>query len=64
MSEQLREVWDELIAEGPFAITEVVVRGNPTRTYAAAPPSLREVWLASAQYADRDYLVYHDERLT
>jgi long-chain acyl-CoA synthetase len=64
MYEQLREVWDELISDGPFAITEVEVRGNMIKTYAAAPPSLREVWLASAAHGDKDYLVYHDERLT
>ncbi len=64
MYEQLREVWNELISEGPFAITEVEVRGNTIKTYAAAPPSLREVWLASAVHGDKDYLVYNDERLT
>ena len=64
MYDQLREVWNELIKEGPFAITEVEVRGNSIKTYAAAPPSLREIWLASAAHGDKDYLVYHDERLT
>ena len=64
MYDQLREVWNELITEGPFAITEVEVRGNTIKTYAAAPPSLREIWLASAVHGDNDYLVYHDERLT
>jgi len=64
MYEQLREVWNELVSEGQFKITEVEVRGNRIKTYAAAPPSLREVWLASAAYGDRDYLVYHDERIT
>ena len=64
MYQKLREVWNELVAEdGPFAITEVVVNGNAIRTYAAAPPSLREVWLASAAFAERDYLVYGDERI-
>jgi len=64
MYEQLREIWNELISEGQFEITEVEVRGNRIKTYAAAPPSLREVWLASAAWGDRDYLVYHDERIT
>jgi long-chain acyl-CoA synthetase len=63
--DQLREVRNELTAPGArFEIVEVEVRGNPTRTYANAPSSLREVWLSSAAYADRDYLVYHEERLT
>ena len=65
MYDQLREVWAELTAPGAqFEIVQVEVRGNPTRTYVNAPPSLREVWLASAAYAERDYLVYHDERTT
>lgn len=65
MYRELREVWDELIAEGsPYAISEVDVRGNQIKTYSAAPPSLRELWLASQPYADRDYLVYKDERIS
>ncbi|HEY5646293.1 MAG TPA: class I adenylate-forming enzyme family protein [Pseudomonadales bacterium] len=65
MYQELREVWNELIAEGsPFAITEVEVRGNRIKTYAAAPPSVRDLWLASAAYGDRDYLVYGDERIS
>ena len=64
MYDQLREVWNELTSEGPFAITEVEVRGSQIKTYAAAPPSLRDVWMASAAHGDQDYLIYHDERLT
>lgn len=65
MYDQLREVWNELTAPGaPFEITEVAVRGNRIRTYANAPRNLRDVWLSSHQFAERDYLVYHDERLT
>jgi long-chain acyl-CoA synthetase len=65
MYDQLKEVWNELTAPGAqFEIQEVVVRGNPMRTYANAPANLREVWLSSKVFADRDYLVYHDERIT
>ncbi|MCB1685036.1 MAG: acyl--CoA ligase, partial [Pseudomonadales bacterium] len=65
MYRELRQVWNELIAEGsPFAISEIEVRGNRIKAYTAAPPSLREVWLASKQFAARDYLVYEDERIT
>ena len=60
-----RETWDELIAPGAqFEIEEVAVRGVTIKTYKNAPPSLREVWLASAAFAGNDYLVYGDERLT
>ncbi|MFW6092449.1 MAG: class I adenylate-forming enzyme family protein [Pseudomonadota bacterium] len=63
--DQLREVWAELTAPGAqFEVTEITVRGNPMRAYVNAPSSLREIWLASAVHGDRDYLVYHDERLT
>ncbi len=65
MYDQLRDVRNELTAPGaPFEIAEVEVRGQRIRTYANAPASLRDVWLASAAFADRDYLVYHDERLS
>jgi long-chain acyl-CoA synthetase len=65
MYEQLRDVWDEMTAPGaPFEVTEVEVRGIPLRAYAGAPSSLREFWLGSAVHADKDYLVYQDERWT
>lgn len=65
MYDHLKAVREELTGPGgQFEVTTVDVRGNPTRTYANAPASLRDVWLASAAFADRDYLVYHDERLT
>jgi len=60
-----QQVWNELIAEGaPFHVEEIEVRGTPMRVYSEAPPSLREVWLASAAHGDSEYLVYNDERWT
>ena len=65
MYDQLKEVREELTAPGAqFEIVEVEVRGHRIRTYANAPRSLREVWLASTAYLNRDYLVYHQERIT
>lgn len=66
MYDQLDVVWNELTAPGAqFEIVETsVLDGRTIRTYANAPGSLRDVWLASAAFADRDYLVYHDERMT
>jgi len=65
MYQQLREVWNELIAPGaPFEITEVAVRGHTVKAYANAPPSLRDVWQGSAAFAEREYLVYGDERVS
>ncbi len=64
MYKELREVWDQLTSQGPFEITETNIRGIPTRTYKDAPCSLRDVWLSSAAFAEREYLVYEDERWT
>ena len=49
---------------GEFEIVEAEVLGNRLRVYKNAPPSVREVWLSTLQFADRDYLVYQDERWT
>ncbi len=61
----LKAVWGEFTGPGgPFEVVTKDVLGQPTRCFAAAPPSVREVWLSSMQYAERDYLIYNDERLT
>lgn len=65
MYKAFQETWSNMISEGsPFEIKEIEVRGEMIRAYALAPPSLREVWLSSLQFADRDYLVYQEERWT
>lgn len=65
MYEELRTTWNDLTAPGQmFEVKTVEVRGAPMRSYAMAPPSLREVWLGTAAFADREYLVYGDERCT
>jgi len=62
---ELDQAWAELTGPGgPFEITTVDVGGAPIRTFAAAPPSVRELWLSTLAFADRDYLVYADERIT
>ena len=48
----------------PFATTTIEVRGLKLKAYAAAPPNMRAVWEASAGHAEKDYLVYEDERYT
>jgi steroid-24-oyl-CoA synthetase len=63
--QQLRAAWQQLTAPGAaFELTTIEVRGAPMRTYKNALPSARELWLSTAQYGARDYLVYDDERLT
>ncbi len=62
---ELDKAWAELTGPGaPFEITTVEVGGAPIRNYLAAPPSVRELWLSTLAFADRDYLVYEDERTT
>ncbi|MFT4825537.1 MAG: acyl-CoA synthetase (AMP-forming)/AMP-acid ligase II [Halioglobus sp.] len=65
MYEELKTAWNELTAPGQmFEIKTIEVRGAPMQSYAVAPPSLREIWLSTAAHADREYLIYADERIT
>ena len=43
---------------GDFEIVEADVLGNTLRVYKNAPPSIRELWLSTLQYAERPCLVY------
>ena len=55
----------ELSAAGaPFAISEIVVRDVPIKVFTAAPPDMRVLWELAAAHADKEYLVYEDERFT
>ncbi|MGA0312332.1 MAG: AMP-binding protein, partial [Ilumatobacteraceae bacterium] len=65
MIEHYLATWDDFTAEGgQFAMSEVEVRGVPMRVYTQAPPSMRFLWELAGGYADRDYVVYEDERYT
>ncbi|MDQ0465137.1 long-chain acyl-CoA synthetase [Caulobacter ginsengisoli] len=62
---ELKTAWAELTAPGaPFEIVTVEVRGVPLRAYKNAPPNVRALWLSTAQFAERDYLVYRDQHIT
>ncbi len=62
---ELDQAWNELTGPGgPFEIATVEIGGAPIRTFLAAPPSVRELWQSTIAFADRDYLVYEDERIT
>jgi len=62
---ELDEAWAELTApDAPFETTAVDIRGVPTRTFRRAPASVRDIWMATRAFSDRDYLVYREERLT
>ena len=62
---ELNKAWAELTGPGaPFEIAEIEVRGATLRSFKNAPPNVRALWLSTAAFADRDYLVYEDERIT
>ncbi len=63
MYRELDEAWQKLTAEGaPFEIVETEIRGHSLREYKNAPPTLRAVWQNASAHAEKDYLVYRDER--
>ena len=62
---ELDKAWAELTQPGaPFEIHQVEVDGVSIKTFRNPPPSVRALWLSTAQFADRDYLIYGDERIT
>ena len=62
---ELRQVREELTGPGgQFEIVEAEVLGNPLKVFKNAPPSVREIWLSSAMFAERPYLIYQDEVMT
>ncbi len=65
MYSELKRTWDEMIAPGQiFEIETLQVRGSPMRHYKHAPASLRDIWMGTAGYQDREYLIFQDERCT
>lgn len=65
MYDKYKAAWAQLTAPGAdFEIATVNVRGVDIRTYANAPANLRDVWLSTQAFAERDYLIYEGERLT
>jgi long-chain acyl-CoA synthetase len=59
----------QIIAEltapgGAFETREASVVGVPMRVYANAPMSMRAVFESTSAYADREFLIYDDERWT
>ncbi len=63
--EELKQAWAELTAPGAqFEIVEQEIRGQKLRCYKNAPGTIRDLWAVTAMHADKDYLVYGDERWT
>jgi len=62
---ELKAAWTELTAPGaPFEIEEIEVRGVKLKSFKNALPNVRALWLSTAQFAEREYLVYQNERMT
>ncbi|SOD72127.1 long-chain acyl-CoA synthetase [Jatrophihabitans sp. GAS493] len=47
-----------------YELEDVVVDGRSLRRYKNAPRHMRDIFVATGVYADRDAIVYQDERLT
>lgn len=62
---ELNQAHDALTGPGgDFEIIETEILGHRIRDYKNSPKSIREIWLSTAQFADRDYIVYQNERIT
>jgi long-chain acyl-CoA synthetase len=62
---ELKTAWAELTGPGaPFEIVRVPIRGVNTLSYRNAPPNVRALWLSTKAFAEREYLIYKDERIT
>jgi long-chain acyl-CoA synthetase len=62
---ELKAAWAELTAPGAqFEVVKAEVRGQQLNVYKNALPNIRTLWLSTAQFADRTYLVYEDDRIT
>ena len=61
----LAEAHARLTAPGaPFETETRVIRGIPTTVWKNAPPTLRELLLATRAFAERTFVVYEDERVS
>jgi acyl-CoA synthetase (AMP-forming)/AMP-acid ligase II len=51
-------------AGGPFEIAEIELNGAACRVFRRAPTTLGQVFAAARQFADKEFIVYNDQRLT
>ncbi|RZO71664.1 MAG: AMP-dependent synthetase [OM182 bacterium] len=65
MYQEFKETWSALTSPGAdFEVITTPIRDIPVPTYRTAPATLRDIWLSTLPYGDREYLIYRDERLT
>jgi hypothetical protein len=62
----IQECHDMLTAPGQMhELTEATIFGRKQKVFKNCPPALRDFWIPTQQmFADREYLVLDDERLT
>jgi len=61
----VQQAYAMLTAPGsPLEMEEVVIRGVPMRVWKNAPPTLRDVLLASRAHGEKIFLVHEDERIS
>ncbi|BFM16464.1 class I adenylate-forming enzyme family protein [Maricurvus nonylphenolicus] len=62
---KLKEITAAMTSKGEmFEISTTEIAGMPLKFWVNAPGSLRDLWLSTAVHADKDYLVFQDERWT
>lgn len=66
MYDKFDQAWRELTAKGAQFETETIKLWDRDQvlSFKSGPTDMRTIWLMSEDYADRDYLVYNQERLT
>lgn len=65
MYQDLLTVREEMTSPGQmFEISEIEIDGHTLKAWTHAPASLRDLWASTIGHADKDYLVYQDERWT
>ena len=48
----------------PFELQDVVIKGTPCKIFPRGPQTLRDVFIKSAAFADREFIIKGDMRLT
>jgi acyl-CoA synthetase (AMP-forming)/AMP-acid ligase II len=63
--DHFHRAWTDLTGPGgPFELTTATIDGRTVRVYRHAPANLRQLWERSAEFGDRPYVVFEDERHT
>ena len=57
--------YELLIHKGsPFELQDAVIKGNPCKVFPRGPQTLRDVFVKAASFADREFIIKDDMRLT